>query len=145
MAPTLCIAVGNPLRGDDGVAHRVLDLLGPAAGVDCLRTHQLAPELAEKIAHARNVIIIDADIRAGRPRIEPIARWEPRDSPLTHSMSPAEVVHLANKLFGFDGRAFVCHVPSVVFTAGEGLSARAEANARRATSLVAQLVTAFEF
>ncbi len=138
---TLCIAVGNLLRGDDGVAHRVLDLLEPAAGVAFLRAQQLLPELSEEIARARNVIFIDADAAAGPPHIEQIAPRELRGSPLSHSMSPAEVVCLAARLFGFDGAAFVCHVPGIDFDPGQGLSAEAEANAQRATQMIGGLCT----
>jgi hydrogenase maturation protease len=133
--------VGNPLRGDDGVAHRVLDLLEPAIGAAFLRAQQLVPELSEEIARAQNVIFIDADVNPGRPHIEPIAPREPRGSPLAHSMTPAEVVCLAARLFGFDGAAFVCHVPGIEFDAGEGLSVEAEANAHRATHLIGGLCT----
>jgi hypothetical protein len=44
-------------------------------------------------------------------------------------MTPAEVVGLAVHLFGFDGEAFLCHVPGIDFDPHEGLSAEAEANA----------------
>lgn len=139
---TLCIAIGNPLRGDDGVAHRVLDLLPPAIGVAFLRARQLLPELSEEIARAQNVIFIDADVNAGPPRIEQIAPRELRGSPLTHAMSPEEAVCLAARLFGFNGAAFVCHVPGIDFDPGEGLSAEAEANAHRATEIIGGLYIA---
>jgi len=54
-------------------------------------------------------------------------------------MTPAEIVCLATRLFGFDGAAFVCHVPGIDFDPGEGLSAEAEANARRATQMIGGL------
>jgi hydrogenase maturation protease len=136
---TLCIAVGNPLRGDDGVAHRVLDLLPLAPGLKVRRAPQLAPELSEEIARARNVVFIDADIGAGPPHIERIAPRDLRGSPLSHAMTPAEVVCLATRLFGFEGAAFVCHVPGIDFDPGEGLSAEAEANAHRATQMIGGL------
>ena len=132
---TLCIAVGNPLRGDDGVGRRVLDLLESRAAL-FLRVQQLTPELSEEIARAQNVIIIDADVTPGTPRIERIAPQQVRGSPLTHAMTPAEVVGLAVHLFGFDGEAFLCHVPGITFDPGEGLSTEAEANAHRAAELV---------
>ena len=134
--PALCIAVGNPLRGDDGVAHRVLNLLKPAAGAVFLRVQQLVPELSQQIARARNVIIIDADAGPGGPRIEQIVPHQPRGSPLAHAMTAAELVCLAVRLFGFDGAAFVCHVPGIAFEPGEGLSPAAEENAQRATDLI---------
>jgi hydrogenase maturation protease len=136
---TLCIAVGNPLRADDGVAHRVLDLLEPIDGAAFLRAQQLVPELSEEIARAQNVIFIDADVNPGPPHIEQIAPRELSGSPLAHAMTPAEVVCLAARIFGFAGVAFVCHVPGIDFNPGEGLSAEAEANAHRATRIIGGL------
>jgi Ni,Fe-hydrogenase maturation factor len=122
------------------VAYRVLDLLDPAIGAVFLRAPQLTPELSIEIARARNVIFIDADVNGGAPHIEPIVQRELRGSPLAHAMTPAEVVCLAARLFGFDGAAFVCHVPGIDFDPGEGLSAEAEANAHRATHIIAGLL-----
>jgi hydrogenase maturation protease len=133
---TLCIAVGNPLRGDDGVANRVLDLLEPIVGVAFLRAQQLVPELSEAIAHARSLLFIDVDVNPGGPYIEPVVPRELGRAPLTHAMTAAEIVALAKRIFGFDGDAFVCHVPGVDFDPGQGLSAEAEANAQRATELI---------
>jgi Ni,Fe-hydrogenase maturation factor len=84
---TLCIAVGNPLRADDGVADRVLDLLEPIVGAAFLRAQQLVPELSEEIARAQNVIFIDADVNPGPPHIEQIVPRELRGSPLAHAMT----------------------------------------------------------
>jgi hydrogenase maturation protease len=137
---TLCILIGNPLRGDDGVAHRVADLLGTFSGVALLCSQQLTPELSEKVGRVRNVIFVDADVTPGHPYIEAIATQRPRGSPLTHALSPGEVICLATRLFGFDGLAFVCHVPGVDFKPGEGLSADAEANAECAMRMIAHLL-----
>lgn len=131
---TILIAVGNTLRRDDGVAHRVLELLEPPAGVVTLACHQLTPELAEEIAPADTVIIIDADVAPGEPRLEKVE--EHPDNPLTHVVRPAELVELSRRLFSFRGNAWLCRVPGIDFGQGEGLSAEAEANARAAADLL---------
>jgi hydrogenase maturation protease len=136
---TLCIALGNPLRGDDGVAHHVLDLLEPASCAALLRVQQLVPELGEAMAQARNVIFVDADVSPGPARIERISPRAPRGSPLAHAMTPAELVCLAARLFGFQGEAFVCHVPGIDFGLGQGLSTEAMLNAQRAAQIVGRL------
>ena len=132
---TLCIAVGNPLRGDDGVGRRVVELLESG-----LHVQQLTPEIAEEIGRSDRVIIIDASINPGSPHLEPIAPREPRGSPLAHAMTPAEAVCLASSLFGFNGEAFICHVPGVDFDPGERLSAEAENNAHLAAEIVRVLL-----
>jgi Ni,Fe-hydrogenase maturation factor len=131
----LSISIGNPLRGDDGVAHRVLDLLEPARDLIKRSVLQLTPELAYEIAQAETVVFIDADPTAREPRIEHIANRQPRGTPLAHSMTPAEVVYLAQRLYGFSGAAWVCHVPAARFEC-EMPSPESENNARLSATLI---------
>ncbi len=131
---TFLIAVGNTLRRDDGVAHRVLELLNLASDVVTRSCHQLMPEMAEDIAPADKVIIIDADVEPGEPRLE-LIEAQPSD-PLTHMIRPAELVALSRRLYSFSGEAYLCRVPGFDFDQGIGLSAEAEANAQRAADLV---------
>lgn len=136
---TLCISVGNPLRGDDGVAHRVLELLEPTPGFRFLRCHQLTPELSESIAGAKRVLFIDASLEPGPVRMERIDARLHSGTPLGHAMTANEVVALAVRLFGFRGEAFLCHVPAADFDGGEKLSAEAENNAHRAREIIEAL------
>jgi Ni,Fe-hydrogenase maturation factor len=118
-----------------------LDLLEPTVDATFLRAQQLVPELSEEIARAQNVIFIDADVNPGPTHIEQITPRELSGSPLAHAITPAEAVCLADRLFGFAGTVFVCHVPGIDFNPGEGLSAEAEANAHRATQIIGGLCT----
>ena len=124
---TLAIAVGNPLRRDDGVAHAVLKRL------DCeSRSYlQLTPEVAEEIAGFDTVVFIDADACSAEVRIDPVDE-EQSSSALSHFSSPAEVVALSKALFGFAGRAFLCRIPSADFSCRTGLTRRAKALATQA-------------
>ncbi|HVP45612.1 MAG TPA: hydrogenase maturation protease [Bryobacteraceae bacterium] len=135
----LVVAVGNTLRGDDGVAHRVADLLGAHAGVDLLRVHQLTPELAEEIGRAGVVVFVDADMEASAARLERVTET-PQRAPITHMMTPNELVMLAGRLYGFQGEAYLCHVPAEDFTPGSALTPVAEAGARAAVRKVAELL-----
>jgi hydrogenase maturation protease len=132
---TLWIAIGNTLRRDDGAAHRVLDLLGAVEGIRC---HQLTPEMAEEISTAEKVVFIDADINPGEARIEPLDDGSAMGRSPTHFVNPAELVALARQLFGFAGKAWLCHVPGEDFSDGEGLSPVAEAHAKAAATLLEQ-------
>lgn len=129
--------MGNPMRRDDGVARRVLQLVGPVAGVATLEVMQLQPENAAEIAGYDRVVFVDADLEAGEPRIETLAE-EGSPSPLGHSLSPAEIVALSRRLFGFRGQALVCRIPGVDFSLGYGLSGAAEGNSIRAAELLRQ-------
>jgi hydrogenase maturation protease len=130
---TVLIAIGNTLRRDDGAAHRVLDLLGAVEGIRC---HQLTPEMAEEIAGAERVVFIDADIEPGEARIEPLDEGSAIGRSPTHFVHPAELVALARQLFGFQGKAWLCHVPGEDFSDGEDLSPVAEASATAAAKLL---------
>lgn len=137
--PLVVLAIGNTLRGDDGVAAHVADLLGACAGVDVRRVHQLTPELAEEVARARAVIFVDADPHVAAARVERLTP-APRSATLTHSVTPGELVMLAERLYGFQGTGYLCHVPAENFGAGESLSEVAEAGARVAAECLRRLL-----
>jgi hydrogenase maturation protease len=126
---TLVIGVGNTLRGDDGVAARVLELLeARAPGAFVLKaTLSLLPELADDlVAHAR-VIFVDADVLAREVTLRPVE--EERAG--LHRFAPWGVVAMARSL-GFLGEAWVCSLPVEALGAGEGLSPAAVATADEA-------------
>ena len=136
---TVVLAIGNTLRGDDGVAAHVADLLGARSGLDVRRVHQLTPELAEEIAHATAVVFVDADPGVTEARLERMVR-APQRSAFTHTVSPGELVLLAEQLYGFQGAAYMCHVPAENFTECDSLSAVAEEGARAAAQCVLALL-----
>jgi len=59
----LLIALGNPLRGDDGVAQEVLALLAPRSNVFTEAPLDILPEMAAALAGFDLVVFIDADVR----------------------------------------------------------------------------------
>ena len=136
---TVVLAIGNTLRGDDGVADHVADLLGSRSGMGVRRVHQLTPELAEEMAHATAVVFVDADPGAVEARLERLVPT-PQRSPLTHTVTPGELVILAEQLYDFQGVAYLCHVPAESFTEGDSLSEVAEAGARAAAQCVLALL-----
>ena len=136
---TVVLAIGNTLRGDDGVAAHVADLLGTRAGVDVRRVHQLTPELAEEMAHATAIVFVDANLGVAEARLERLVPG-PQRSPFTHTVSPGELVLLAEQLYGFHGAAYLCHVPAENFTETDSLSEVAEAGARAAVECVLALL-----
>jgi len=133
---TLLIAMGNPLRRDDGVAHRVVQLLGPLEDTVVHSCIQLTPEVAEDIAQASTVVFVDADATPGPPMVELLAQETDSSSPLSHSVSPYTLVELARRLYGFHGAAYVCRIPGADFSEGEGLTPETEAGARLAAELL---------
>jgi len=132
---TLLIASGNSLRGDDGVAHRVVELLG--AGVEARSVMQLTPELAAEIAAYDTVVFLDAAVGIQTVTIEKVQK-PAAPATLTHVSSPSEIVTLATALFGFRGRALECRIPVADFEAGRRLSPLAEAFAKEAAQMLGE-------
>jgi hydrogenase maturation protease len=137
----LCIAIGNSLRGDDGVAHRVLELIHLDGQVSLRNVTQLTPELAPEIGGFRQVLFIDADLRYAEPHLESIVARLPPNSALAHVMTPSQLVALAQHLYGFSGDALVCHVPAMSFGYGEQLSPMAKAGAAKAAECLRQFLS----
>jgi Ni,Fe-hydrogenase maturation factor len=135
---TLLIACGNCWRGDDGAAHRVLDLLGPDIGAQLRSVQQLLPELAGEIAEANLVVFLDAAIDCDRLSLEAVL--EPEAPPaLTHVSRPSEIVALSRALFRFKGLAFQCRIPVADFATGEKLSPSAAVFAEEAARMLLDL------
>lgn len=132
----LCIAIGNPLRGDDGVARRALRLLPRAEQMRTLEVVQLTPELASEIAAADAVIFFDADSTIAKVMFEAVRDCSSRSVPLTHSMHPSELLEIARRLYSFAGEAFLCRIPAWHFEPSEGLSSEAEDAAYSVAKLV---------
>jgi hydrogenase maturation protease len=133
--PTLVVGVGNTLRGDDGVAARVLELLAaqPQRELNLRPTLSLVPELAVDIARHRRVIFVDADVRVENVTLERMTEeWQ---SDGLHRFSPETLVRFARDL-GFTGDAWVCRIPVETMNAGEALSERAAAAANEAAQLL---------
>jgi len=136
---TVLIACGNCWRGDDGAAHRVLDLLGPDSGAQLRSVQQFLPELADEIAQADVVVFLDAAIDCDALSLEAVR--EPEAPPaLTHVSTPSEIVALSRALYGFQGRAFQCQIPAADLATGEGLSPYAEGFAGEAAQILLDLL-----
>jgi hydrogenase maturation protease len=128
--PDLFIAIGNPLRRDDGAAAKVIEALHPAASRILI---QPTIELAADIAAARRVIFIDAAI-GGEVRLEAVDGKY--GNYVSHAASIGEIVALSRKLYGFTGEAWLCRIPGEDFGVGEGLSARAQCGVAQAVELL---------
>jgi hydrogenase maturation protease len=104
-----------------------------SAEVEILRLHQLMPELAEKVTHAKAVIFVDAassdrgERRPGEMRFEEIhSEGLSAQSRFSHHLTPGMVVTLAAQLYGGRARAFSVTLTGQNFDHGESLSAAVE-------------------
>lgn len=137
--PSLVIAIGNPLRADDGVAHNVAGLI---TGATLLRIHQLTPEIAADLQNYDPVIFLDADCAAAEPSLELIEAPRETAAALSHAMTVETVVAIAARMFHFHGEAWICRLPARDFTAGSELSREAAGHVEAAASLVRQFLEA---
>jgi Ni,Fe-hydrogenase maturation factor len=130
----LFLAIGNPLRGDDGVAARVLELL--TAPGERIEVHQLTPEIAAEIAPFDHVVFIDADAGANAVRLEPVQARATDAPALSHHTSAATIVEAAQCWFGFTGQAWLCRLPACEFPMGFTLSRESEEASHLAAALL---------
>lgn len=144
MTPRLHIlGVGNPMRGDDGVGHAVIEQLSPSEErVVCALTGEVS-RLVEALGSAERVVLIDA-MRSGT---EPgtIACFDVSREPLpssvigaasTHALGVAEAVELARALGTLPEHVLVMGIEGAAFDAGASLSPPVEAAVARAVARI---------
>ena len=128
MTQSIILACGNPLRGDDGVALRVV--CGLQEGYSDPETEicfaqQWTPDLAESISKSRLAIFVDASaaIPPGEIRLVPVCGRHEPPGLTTHSLSPERLLELSLELFQrVPDRAFLLTIGGASFEHGEQLS-----------------------
>jgi len=136
---TLIFAIGNPNRGDDGIAAEVCSLIGQGDW-KVVETMELMPEMAEEVAKASQLVFVDADYRGGASSIAPLPPAACHPGPLTHSLRPCDLVSFARRLYGFKRPAWLVRVPGADFGLGSPLSETAKTNAELAARLLKDLL-----
>ena len=123
----LVVALGNPLRGDDGAGRAVGEAL-EEEGLPVLTVHQLGPELADDVARAAAVAFVDAAAE-GDPGEVRVRRLRPAAGALasTHALAPEAVLALAERLYGAAPPAVLVTVTGRDFGLREGISAEVTA------------------
>jgi hydrogenase maturation protease len=129
MAQSIILACGNPLRGDDGVALRVICGLqegytDPETEICCAQ--QWTPDLAESVSKSQLAIFVDASaaIPPGEIRVVPVSGRHEPPGLTTHSLSPQRLLELSLELFQrVPERAFLLTIGGASFEHGDQLSA----------------------
>jgi Ni,Fe-hydrogenase maturation factor len=110
-------------------------------GVEGVATHQLTPELAERIGEAERVVFVDAgqdDLVVTRPLGPGRAARA-----LGHAGEPRELLALAESLYGRRPEAWLITLPAPELGFGEGLSVAAEHGLAEALRQIRTLAGAF--
>lgn len=120
----LALALGNPLRRDDGAGPAIAATL-PALvpGLEVVEAQELLPEHAALVAGADGVLFLDAAIGGapGEVRCAPVEA-RPARAAVLHALLPEELLGLARALHGRAPPAAQVTVTGQDFSFGEGLS-----------------------
>ena len=139
MKSALVVGLGNPLRGDDGAAHHVIDSIEKKRpDVRCLALHQLTPDLAEDLAASERVIFIDASVRVKTVTARAITSEHSLFT--SHHMTPEAVLSTAEELYGARTKAWLVEVPAFDLAHGDTLSAATESAVHEAITQVEALL-----
>ena len=122
----LVIGYGSDLRGDDAVGRRVAERVADwgRPGVQALSVHQLAPELAEPMSTAGQVIFVDACADGPEVCLRPLQPGTLGAEP-SHTSDPHWLLALTRLLYMRQPEAWLLTVPASDLGLGEGLSAAA--------------------
>jgi hydrogenase maturation protease len=134
----LLIGCGNPLRGDDGAAWRVVEELAMRWGdrIQVRLGQQLVPEWAADLADADVAFIVDASAVSH-------ARLSRLDTPTDtrvdgHVFTPQHLLALTDQVYGRSAVTYLVEVPATDFNFGQELSSATTVAIREAVELVHQ-------
>lgn len=132
------IGIGNPLRGDDGIGHWVIEKVEEwkLPGVFTIAYHQLQTELIEQWLQFDAIVIIDAALNCNQVLLEKISADNYTGSGSSHHMNPELLASLAKKLFQQDLAITICKIEVENFELGAPLSATAIKNGELALQLI---------
>ena len=125
---TIIIGIGNYGRRDDGLGWRFLDLLEKSGYThDMEYRYQLQIEDAQLISAYDNVIFVDACVNNMDTHYSfSTLEKEYSLSPITHSISPGQLMFLCAELYGSCPEANVLAIRGYAFGLENGLSDEAE-------------------
>lgn len=145
--PILILCIGNPLRGDDGVAHHVGAMLQPLLPATCrlIQDHQFFPEHADAMGEAQYTIIVDACLEStSEGDLRPFLP-DPAASMGLHGMTLDALHALCVCLHGKAPDICLCPITAYSIDHSESLSKEAEAGAKRAVDRILHFVNSLEF
>jgi hydrogenase maturation protease len=140
---TLIIGIGNPLRSDDGLGWAVAEQLLQECSETCdiHMVHQLTPDLAQWIADASQVILIDAS-REGEPGALCV-RWLSFSAQPgaigTHHATPEELAALTTVIYGHCPPIALVSMTGANFEMGECFSPVVARNVALACEVVRRI------
>ena len=139
----LLIGFGNPARADDGLGPALAEEIESKnfSDVTVEADYQLTIEDSAQVAEHNIVIFADASANCGEPfSFEPLTARE-SGSFSSHSVEPAEVMALAENLFGSKAKGFILAIRGYEFDQfGAALTEKAKANLQKAVVFIEKLL-----
>ena len=136
----LVLGYGNPGRGDDGLAIRLVEALEVPAGVDVEAAFQPGIEHAAAVADHDWVLFVDAAADARAPfevrKVEPL----PNAAFSTHVVDLGSILVIAAESFGRRTPAWLLAIRGYDFGLAEELSAGAVRNLDAALACARELI-----
>jgi hydrogenase maturation protease len=148
MKKVLLIGYGNPAAGDDALGPAAAEYFEkknlPGVTVDC--DYQLTVEDSAQVAANDIVIFVDASTDCCEPfSFEPLTAKE-SGSFSSHSVEPAEVAALAERLFNSKAKCFVLGIRGYVFEQfKEDLTPKAKENLQKAVVFLEDILVTRKF
>ena len=145
----LVIGYGSTLHSDDAVGPRVAEAVAQwfLPNVTTVATTQLAPEHAELVSRAGEVVFVDAAIKPFKPhkpsRSFGLVRLGPAldlNVPGLHVGDPRMLLALCKSVYGTCPRAWLLTVPGHNFDLGESLSPQATRGMEQALEYIQSFV-----
>lgn len=119
----LVIGFGNPLRRDDGLGAVVANEAGRRFDVAVLAPQQLLPEHTDIVRRAMSVVFVDATLGAESPGNITCEAIKGAEFPsYSHTISPADLLCLTRKAYGWEPKAWLITVAGATFEFGTQLS-----------------------
>jgi hydrogenase maturation protease len=143
----LIVGYGSTLRSDDGLGRYAAERLAGdprLEGASVIGCHQLTPELALDVSRATLVVLVDAGEgpAAGTFAIERVEASDGSGPTGSHVLGPAELVALADTLYGRVPEVFAVRVGVASLEVGDRLTPAVEAALPGLVDAVAEFVVA---
>lgn len=142
----LIIGIGNPLRSDDGLGWAVAQRLAcdTQESSAIYTVHQLTPELAQQMAQARLVVMIDASCEGepGAVSVRALSAPALPGGAGTHQTTPEELVALTAAVYGSCPPVVLVTITGADFGIGEQLSSVVARKIAQVSAIVRQMCTA---
>lgn len=132
------VGFGNEFRRDDGLGIKLLDLIDEK--MPKIKIQGLSVDLIDEIKDFEIVIFIDASIEGENINFRKIEK-EKKFSPLTHHMSPEELLIWAENINKKNYEFYLLSIRGYDFDFGEGLSDKANENLLKAKDFLQNFLT----